>query len=242
MKTAILIDGGYFLRRFPACYPSKNRQDAKEVAKTAFELALTHLTERRGKPPYEVVIQYDLHRIFFYDCPPLTKKAHQPVSRRSIDFGKTPQAIFRQDLHDEIRCLRKMAIRLGHLSEQAEWILKEGRLQSLLSGQTNFKDLTDDDFRYDATQKGVDMRIGTDIATLAYKRNVDQIVLVAGDADFVPAAKLARREGLDFVLDPMWKAIHPSLNEHVDGIRSTSPKPLVKTTPGKLAIPNLLTP
>jgi hypothetical protein len=63
MKTAILIDGGYFLRRFPACYPSKDRQDAKEVAKTAFELALSHLTERRGKPPYEVVIQYDLHRI-----------------------------------------------------------------------------------------------------------------------------------------------------------------------------------
>jgi uncharacterized LabA/DUF88 family protein len=28
---------------------------------------------------------------------------------------------------------------------------------------------------------------------------VDQIVL---DADFVPAAKLARREGNDFVLDP----------------------------------------
>jgi uncharacterized LabA/DUF88 family protein len=69
------------------------------------------------------------------------------------------------------------------------------------------------------------MRIGTDIATLSYKRNVEQIVLVAGDADFVPAAKLARREGLDFVLDPMWKDIHPSLNEHVDGIRSTCPKP-----------------
>jgi len=64
MKTAILIDGGYFLRRFPACYPSKNREDAKEVAKTAFELALSHLTERRGKPPSELVIQYDLHRIF----------------------------------------------------------------------------------------------------------------------------------------------------------------------------------
>jgi len=131
-----------------------------------------------------------------------------------------------------------MAIRLGHLSEQAEWILKEGRLQSLLSGKVEFKDLTDDDFRYDAKQKGLDMRIGTDIATLAYKRNVDQIVLVAGDADFVPAAKLARREGLDFVLDPMWKAIHPSLNEHVDGIRSTSPRPIVKTAHAKLAIPN----
>lgn len=118
-----------------------------------------------------------------------------------------------------------MALRLGHLSEHAEWTLKEGRLKNLLSGTLNFQSLTDDDFSYDTRQKGVDMRIGTDIATLSYKRNVEQIVLVAGDADFVPAAKLARREGLDFVLDPMWKDIHPSLNEHVDGIRSTCPKP-----------------
>jgi uncharacterized LabA/DUF88 family protein len=41
-----------------------------------------------------------------------------------------------------------------------------------------------------------------DIASVAYKRQADQIVLVAGDADFVPAAKLARREGIDFILDP----------------------------------------
>ena len=42
-----------------------------------------------------------------------------------------------------------------------------------------------------------------DIASLSYKHQVDQIVLIAGDSDFVPAAKLARREGLDFVLDPL---------------------------------------
>ncbi len=69
------------------------------------------------------------------------------------------------------------------------------------------------------------MRIGLDIASLAFKKQVDQIVLVAGDADFVPAAKLARREGIDFVLDPMWAAISDDLNEHVDGLRSTCPKP-----------------
>ncbi len=39
------------------------------------------------------------------------------------------------------------------------------------------------------------MRIGLDIASLAYKQQVEQIVLVAGDSDFVPAAKLARVDG-----------------------------------------------
>ena len=37
---------------------------------------------------------------------------------------------------------------------------------------------------------------------MAYKKQADQLVLVAADADFVPAAKLARREGIDFILDP----------------------------------------
>ena len=43
---------------------------------------------------------------------------------------------------------------------------------------------------------------------------------VAGDADFVPAAKLARREGVQFVLDPLWRSVSPDLLEHIDGLRS----------------------
>ena len=64
------------------------------------------------------------------------------------------------------------------------------------------------------------MRIGLDIASLAYKRQVNQIILIAGDSDFVPAAKLARREGIDFILDPMWSQISPDLFEHIDGLMS----------------------
>lgn len=71
-----------------------------------------------------------------------------------------------------------------------------------------------------AQQKGVDMRVGVDIASLAYKKQVDQIILIAGDSDFVPAAKLARREGVDFILDPMWADIKPDLFEHIDGLKS----------------------
>jgi uncharacterized LabA/DUF88 family protein len=47
-------------------------------------------------------------------------------------------------------------------------------------------------------QKGVDMRIGLDIASMTLKHQVDTIILVTGDSDFVPAAKLARREGVEF--------------------------------------------
>ena len=219
MPTAILIDGGFFLRRFRACYPQKDSTDAQAVARTAFELALSHLDERNA------AIRHDLYRIFFYDCPPLQKRAHYPVTRSAVDFSKTPQSAFRLALHDELRKLRKVALRLGHLMDHGEWRLKDGKLKQLLGGSIEFAALANDDFEYATVQKGVDMRVGLDIASLSYKRQVDQIVLVAGDSDFVPAAKLARREGIDFVLDPLWHPVHPSLHEHVDGVRSTCPNP-----------------
>ena len=59
----------------------------------------------------------------------------------------------------------------------------------------------------------------------AHKRQVDTIILVAGDADFVPAAKLARREGLRFVLDPLWQNVPTDLNERIDGLTSGFPSP-----------------
>lgn len=64
------------------------------------------------------------------------------------------------------------------------------------------------------------MRIGLDIASITLKRQADVIVLVSGDADFVPAAKLARREGVRFILDPLWQDIPADLFEHIDGLRS----------------------
>lgn len=55
------------------------------------------------------------------------------------------------------------------------------------------------------------------------KRFVDRIMLFSGNSDFVPAAKLARREGVDFVLDPMHANVVPQLFEHIDGMKSVNP-------------------
>lgn len=69
------------------------------------------------------------------------------------------------------------------------------------------------------------MRIGLDIATVTLKRQAAIVILVSGDADFVPAAKLARREGVQFILDPLWQDVSPDLFEHIDGLRSGFPRP-----------------
>jgi uncharacterized LabA/DUF88 family protein len=83
------------------------------------------------------------------------------------------------------------------------------------------------DVNLELRQKGVDMRIGLDIASMTLKRQVDTIVLVTGDSDFVPAAKLARREGVEFLLDPLWQQVSDDLSEHVDAVTSVFPRPVI---------------
>ena len=216
MPTAILVDGAFFLRRYASI---KRDAEARTVARDLFTWSLRHLEEADGG-------RRNLYRIFFYDCSPLDKKAHNPVSRRAIDFAKTPQAVFRRALHLELAKQRKVALRLGRLGEAAHWRIRGAPTRELLAGRLSLDQLTEGDVEYEARQKGVDMRIGLDIAALAFKRQADQIVLVAGDADFVPAAKLARREGIDFILDPMWAPIPDDLQLHIDGLRSTCPRPV----------------
>ena len=86
-------------------------------------------------------------------------------------------------------------------------------------------DLEENDYSLITHQKGVDMRIGLDIASVVYKHQASTIVLISGDSDFVPAAKLARREGADFILDPMHAPIKRDLHEHIDGKRTVFPQP-----------------
>ncbi len=121
---------------------------------------------------------------------------------------------------EELKSQRKVALRLGHLQDGG-WRLRGDKLKLLLARKITVSDLTESDVALEIRQKAVDMRIGLDIASLAYKGLVDQIVLFSGDSDFVPAAKLARREGIDVILDPMWLEVSPDLREHIDGLHST---------------------
>lgn len=221
MPTAILVDGAYFIKRFRKIEPH-NSYDAKRASEFLFRCAIAHLVEGSNK---KQKIKHDLYRIFFYDCPPLDKKLQNPITKKGVDFSKSQEAIFRNQLHEALRARRKTALRLGHLSNETPWTIKPARIDMLLKGKLKFDDLTEDDVVPNVRQKGVDMRIAVDISSLAMKKQVRQIVLIAGDADFVPAAKLARREGIDFILDPMWSSISPSLLEHIDGLRSTCAKP-----------------
>jgi uncharacterized LabA/DUF88 family protein len=83
--------------------------------------------------------------------------------------------------------------------------------------------LTDNDFAPIFEQKGVDMRIGLDIATFSHTRAVDRVILVSGDQDMIPAMKEARKAGLEVALIQMahpTKDLHDALHAHSDMVRA----------------------
>ena len=131
LPTAILIDGAYFIRRYKAIKPAK-ATDAAYAAQCAFRWAVAHLREglsaKAGRRP-------GLYRILFYDCPPLDMKLHNPTTKKAVDFSRTPEAAFRNELHRRLSCMRKVALRLGHLSSDTPWTIRPEKIELLLQGK-----------------------------------------------------------------------------------------------------------
>lgn len=253
-RISVLIDGGFFYKRIKS-WPDIDRNDAGRVADAARYICKRHVQKLIGEAAGRQQSKWldHVYRLFYYDAHPYEGTPHHPLHNKQIKFGETPEANFRRKLFDEIRKKRKFALRLGNVISDGSWtpynrhmkkllqikqhadylseIAKDpashdtARSEAAVAALDAWKQLSADEVVFPLRQKGVDMRIGLDISTMTLKRQVDTIVLVTGDSDFVPAAKMARREGVEFILDPMWQSVNADLNEHVDGITSGLDKP-----------------
>ncbi len=228
-RVAILIDGAFFLWRLPRFYGHgilSNSEQADAAIGRLVDGHLRHINQVAcAVNPYSL-----LYRCFFYDASPYNKRGHLPVSKQAVDYGKSPQAKFRLELFERLRRRPNFALRLGEVQRPRQWIITEKAQNDLLSGRRNAVALTDDDFTPGFQHKGVDMRIGMDIATLTLKKQADTIVLVTGDSDFVPAARMARREGARIILNPLWQNVTPDLFEHIDQLYCPFRQPSTQRT------------
>lgn len=215
-KTAILVDGAFYRKRAAYLGGHKTPHDR---ANELYAYCMTHIRDDRSDESFHE--DRELYRLFYYDCMPLKKTVYHPLLKRGIDYSHSDTYKWATEFFEELKKKRKVALRMGELSDaNAHFELSPEKLKLLLSGEITTEDLSEHDFSISFEQKGVDMRIGIDIASLTYKKQVNQIILIAGDSDFVPAAKMARREGIDFILDPMKAQIKPSLFEHIDGLET----------------------
>ena len=99
-----------------------------------------------------------------------------------------------------------------------KWKMKPRSVGQLLKSP---RELTDADFDLDIGQKGVDIRIGLDMARLALRDMVRAVVVVTGDSDFVPAFKFVRREGVKVLLSTLGHSgARRELKAHADFVIS----------------------
>lgn len=202
-RVAVLLDGefvkkvlGQRLRRFP---------DPADV--------MGEVTRILAEP---ALSGHDLYRIFYYTADPLAGTTQHPLSGAHIDFAGNPVFSRNTRLIDRVENEPDVAVRRGTLVHQG-WELGRAAIRGLLDGTKTSVDAGD--IIPKIQQKGVDMRIGLDIVSLALKKLISTIVLVTGDSDLVPAMKLARREGLRVLLDPLGRAqIRAELKIHADRV------------------------
>jgi len=147
----------------------------------------------------------ELFRILYYDCALYTGTVKLPVSGTSHTFSAS-DAWLHELSHKNLFAVRRGVLKFRGYKPKKTPV-----------GTSPGTPLTDADFTPDFEQKGVDMRIGLDIAAYAANRSVERIVLVSNDTDCVPALKYGRRAGLQTVLiQPPSVRLAPELLAHSD--------------------------
>ncbi len=200
-QVAIMIDAGFFKKKF------------QEKNSNKFPYA-KHIIEFSKKC---IEKDEELFRVYYYDCPPFDKEIKQPVSKTPIDYSKSKAFEAANRFQQELAKSDYIAFRKGSLSFEG-WAITDGAIQDLMTAS---RTLVDSDFKLIFKQKRVDIKIGLDVAWLSSKRIVDRIILVAGDYDFEPVIKFARKEGIQVVLVTLnHTTVKKELREHCDIFRS----------------------
>ena len=219
-RLAVLLDGGFVKRKLLALNAGRERPESpparaplEDVYPTAQDVV--ELVDRIRREPR--LDGCRLLRAYFYDGPPISGRRPNPLGGKPYLFDG-PYRALNQRLHDSLRVTDDFAVRQGDTVFRG-WRLREESLRDL-SRSPRF--LTPEDLAPSVEQKGVDLRIGLDVALLSLKHLVDTIVLVTGDSDLIPAMKLARREGLWVYLDTMGHEVRSELVEHADYVFSSS--------------------
>jgi uncharacterized LabA/DUF88 family protein len=159
----------------------------------------------------------ELFRIYCYHCKPYGGTKRHPLTGQEINFSTTSTYEGMAKLIRELELKDGVAFRAGELSLDG-WRIKRSAVSNIARTK---RTLEEEDLMPDLKQKGVDMKIGLDVAWLASKSIVERIVLATSDSDFIPAMKFARREGVQIVLVTMGHhLLKRELKVHADELRA----------------------
>lgn len=201
-QYAILLDGGFVTKKLQQ--QTKRPATADDVVALCDKLR--HIPE---------VSEYELLRVYYYDASPSTGKITLPITKAAHALAGTARYRHAQSLYQQLVLRPNFALRLGETILAPDWWRLKPRVLRELANAP--RPLTDADFDLDISQKGVDMRIGMDMARLALREMARAVVVVTSDSDFVPAFKFVRREGVRVILVTLGhKSLRVQLKEHSD--------------------------
>ena len=198
-KVNILIDGGFLAQKFKE---KEHRFPKANEIEAVVDTIMQKLQEKTGDESKDV-----LFRVYYYDCNPFGGKVKKPGEKVETDYSLTPSYKFRKQVLEKLAQTERFAVRLGELSFDG-W--NEVRRIDSKTGEETV------DHTPKLKQKGVDMKVGLDMALMALKHIVDKVVLVAGDSDFIAPMKFVRKEGLQVYLYSMGHHVKAKLVEHSD--------------------------
>lgn len=179
-KVAILVDIGFVQKAFT----SGKKTNFNPTAVYEFTRAFVNNDE-------------DLVRIFFYHAEPFADEVTLPVSGLKKDFSTTKEYINNKDFLKNLALKDYVAIRRGKTVFRG-WKLNENIISKFRNN--NQYVVVDSDYTPNIQQKGVDIKIGLDVAWISEHNEISKIILITADSDFVPAMKFARREGVQIVV------------------------------------------
>ncbi len=201
-KVNILIDGGFFTQKYKERTGRLPRANDIEAEVTPIMQALSAKTNGATNDI--------LFRVYYYDCRPYEGVHTKPGATKPTDFKQAPSFPIKERVLRELGQKEQFAIRLGELSFNG-W-------RQITVQDDSGNDVID--YSPIFHQKGVDMKVGLDMALMGLKHTCDKIVLVAGDSDFIAPIKFVRKEGLQVYLYSMGHQIKTKLREHCDFILS----------------------
>jgi uncharacterized LabA/DUF88 family protein len=198
-RYAILLDGGFVTK-------------ALAVKKRSFPTIQDIELECQRITSLPILNGFDLLRIYYYDAPPSSGVITNPIDGSTIDLGNSIVHKRNAQLLDQLELLPNFALRKGETVNRG-WSIGPKALKSMLKAP---RVPVATDLIPNIEQKGVDLRIGLDIARLALRDMVRTIVVVTGDSDMIPAFKFARREGMRVFLDHLGMPVRRELRAHSD--------------------------
>lgn len=200
-RFAMLIDGGFFSRKL---HSKLNRRPQVEDV-------LSEIERIKSDP---ALAGYELLRTYYYDALPATGQVVHPITKEALNLAETSVFDRNKAFFQRLELQPDIALRAGELSPRG-YRMKYKSMQAEDFGANPPKF---EDFELDIEQKGVDLRIGLDIARLSLKQLVQTIVVCTGDSDFIPAFKFARREGIRVILAHMGHGVKRELKAHTDAM------------------------